>query len=194
MNPSESEPRWKTGKAVTVKSSGLEENAWLDLVQVEGHRRLPAAQNHAVEQVMDAVERPLAAVNVQFFDGLPAHERGEQPRQAEDVVQVAVGDENVVQVPEADAGLQDLALGAFAAVDQEAEFVVLDDLRRKPALGRGGGGGGAEEDDFEHCGNYTLPMVEAVSCCHRPYQAHVILKPKTVICAILPAGSIIPAG
>ena len=140
-----------------MKSSGLEENARLDLVQVEGHRRLPAAQHHAVEQVMDAVERPLAAVNVQFLDGFPAHERGEQPGQAEDVVQVAVGDENVAQVPEADAGLQDLALGAFAAVDQEAEFVVLDDLRGKAALGGGGGGGGAEKDDFKHCGNYTLP-------------------------------------
>ncbi len=46
-------------------------------------------------------------------DGFPAHERGEQPGQAEDVVQVAVGDENVAQVPEADAGLQDLALGAL---------------------------------------------------------------------------------
>jgi hypothetical protein len=34
---------------------------------------------------------------------------------------------------------------------------VLDDLRRKPALGGGGGGGGAEKDDFEHRGNYTLP-------------------------------------
>ncbi|MCX6036350.1 MAG: hypothetical protein NTW99_00340 [Chloroflexi bacterium] len=99
---------------------------------------------------MDAVERPLPAVDVQFFDGFPAHERGEQTGQAEDVVQVAMRDENVVQVPEADAGLQDLTLGALAAVNEEAEFVVLDDLRRKPALGRRGGCRGAEENDFKH--------------------------------------------
>ena len=106
----------------------FEEDARLDLMQVEDHRRLSAAQDHIVEQVMDAVERPLAAVDVHFLDGFPAHEGGEQPCQAEDVVQVTVGDENIAQVPEADAGLQDLALGALAAVDQEAEFIVLDDL------------------------------------------------------------------
>jgi hypothetical protein len=44
------------------------------------------------------------------------------------VVQVAVSDENAAQVPETDTGLQDLALGAFSAIDEEAEFVVLDDL------------------------------------------------------------------
>jgi hypothetical protein len=53
--------------------------------------------------------------------------------------------------------LQNLALGAFAAIDEEAKFIVLDNLSGKPAFGRGGGGRGAEKDDFEHCGNYTLP-------------------------------------
>ncbi len=142
--------------------AGLEEHAGLDLVQVEDDGGLTAAQHHAVEQVVDAVERPPAAVNVELLDGLPAHEGGEQPGQPEDVVQVTVGDENVAQVPEADAGLQDLALGAFAAVDQEAELVVLDDLGGEAALGGGGGGGGAEEDDFEHPGNYTLPGEEGI--------------------------------
>ena len=133
----------------------LEENARLDLVQVEGHGCLPAAQHHAVEQVMDAVERPFATENIQFLDGFPAHECGEQAGQAEDVVEMTVGDENVVQVPEAEAGLQDLTLGALAAVNEEAEFVVLDDLRRKPAPGRRGGGGGAKEDNFKHRSYYT---------------------------------------
>jgi len=48
-----------------------------------------------------------------------------------------VSDENVAQVLKADAGLQDLALCTFAAVDQEAESVMLDDLRRKPRLAEG---------------------------------------------------------
>ena len=128
----------------------FEKDSRLDLMQVKGDRRLTAAQHHAIEQVMDAVERPLAAVNIKFLDRFPAHERGEQSCQAEDVVQVPVGDENIVQVPESDPGLQNLALGALAAVDQEAEFVMLYDLSGQPPLCGGGGGGSSEEDDFEH--------------------------------------------
>ena len=63
---------------------------------------------------------------------------------------MAMGDENVAQVAEADAGLQDLALGAFAAIDQEAILVVLDDLCRKAAFGRWSGCGRAEKDDLKH--------------------------------------------
>jgi hypothetical protein len=45
--------------------------------------------------------------------------------------------------------LQDLALCAFAAVDQEAVFVVHHHLGRKAAMDRRGGRGCAEEDDFK---------------------------------------------
>ena len=136
-------------------------------MQVEHHRRLSTAQNHPIQQVMDAIECPLAAVDVHFLDRFPSHKRGKQSRQAEDVIQVPVCDKNIAQVPEANPGLEDLALGAFAAVDQEAEFIVFNDLCRKPALGRRGRCGSAEKDNFVHCGNYTLPEL-SVSLARRP--------------------------
>jgi len=46
-----------------------------------------------------------------------------------------VGDEDAVQSFEADAGLQDLALRAFAAVDQEAVFFVFNHQRRQVSPG-----------------------------------------------------------
>ena len=74
---------------------------------------------------LSSKEHPLPSL-----ESIPAHECGEQAGQAEDVVEMAVGDENVVQVSEAEAGLQDLTPGALTAVNEEAEFVMLDDLRR----------------------------------------------------------------
>jgi len=41
------------------------------------------------------------------------------------VVEVPVRDEDAVEALEADTGLQDLALGALAAIHQEAEFIML---------------------------------------------------------------------
>ncbi len=60
-----------------------------------------------------------------------------------------MGDEDAVEALEAHAGLEDLALGAFAAIDQEAVLVVLNQVGGQVALGGGGGGGGAEEGDLK---------------------------------------------
>lgn len=43
---------------------------------------------------------------------------------------MAVGDEDAVEPFETDPRAQDLALGAFPAINQEAVFVVLDNLGR----------------------------------------------------------------
>ena len=51
-----------------------------------------------------------------------------KPGQSQDVVQVTMGDQHAVQALEAQPRLQDLALGALTAVDQEAEFIVDDHL------------------------------------------------------------------
>ncbi len=61
------------------------------------------------------------------------------------MIQVAVGDQDVVQALEAQTGLHDLALGAFPAVDQEAIFIVHHHLGGKPAAGGRGRGGSAKE-------------------------------------------------
>jgi hypothetical protein len=41
-------------------------------------------------------------------------------------------------------------LGTFSAIDQEAKFIMLDNLGREATLGRRSGGRGAEEDDLIH--------------------------------------------
>jgi len=132
-----------------------------ELAQVKGDGRLCAAQHDAVQQVVDASHRPASGEDFHFFHRFPAHEGGEQPAEAQNVVEVAVGDEDFVKPLESQAGFQNLPLGALAAVHEEAVFVVNDDLRREAPVNGGGGGGGAEKDDFKQGdafeGEITLP-------------------------------------
>ena len=128
----------------------LEKLAGFEFAQLQRHGGLVAAQHHAIQQVMDAVQRGAAAVDLQLLDRLPAQERGEQAAQTQDVIEMAVREQDTRQALKAGARLQDLALRALAAVHQETIFVVRDDLRGKSPLGRRGGGGRAEEQYFEH--------------------------------------------
>ena len=58
-------------------------------------------------------------------------------------------DEHPVETFEAQPGLQDLPLGAFTAVDQEAVLVVYHHLGGETAVDGGGRSRGAEEEDFK---------------------------------------------
>jgi hypothetical protein len=98
---------------------------------------------------MDAFEGVASTIDFQLVDRFPAHKSGEQPGQAQDMIEMAVGDQDPVKAFETDPGLENLALGAFPAVDQEAMLIVLDHLGRQAAPGRRGGGGCAEKDDFK---------------------------------------------
>src|SRR5574337_1079755 len=95
-------------------------NGLLDLNQFDRHGRLGAAQNDAEQQIVNALERGLAGVQLKIVDRFPAHKGGKQARQAEDVIEVGVGDEDAVEALEADAALKNLALGAVAAIHQKA--------------------------------------------------------------------------
>ena len=88
---------------------------------------------------MDAVERGASAVYFEFVNRLPAQERTEQPAQPKDVIEMSMRQQDAREILEARARLQDLALCAFAAINQETIFIVFDNLRRKPALRRGRG-------------------------------------------------------
>jgi len=54
-----------------------------------------------------------------------------------------VGNEDAVEALEAQTRLEDLALGALAAVDEEAMLIVEHHLGGETSADRGGGGGGA---------------------------------------------------
>ncbi len=117
--------------------------AGFDLAQVQGDRGLCPAQNNAVEQVGDTPHRPPSGEDFHFFHRFPAHERGKQTCKAENVIEMAVGDQDFVESFKADPGFEDLPLGAFPTVNEKAVFVVDDDLGRKPPVYRRGRGGGA---------------------------------------------------
>jgi hypothetical protein len=54
------------------------------------------------------------------LDALPASKRGQKAAEAEDVIEVSVGDEDAIEAAKPNSGPEDLALGPFAAVDQES--------------------------------------------------------------------------
>jgi len=128
----------------------LKGDARLQVHQVNGHRRALAAQHDAVDQILHPVKGVTAAPDFQRVDALPAHEGGEQPGQAKDVIQVAVREQDTVQALEADAALEQLALRAFAAVYQKAILPGQDDLGRQPAQDRRRGRGSPQKDQLEH--------------------------------------------
>ena len=73
----------------------------------------------------------------------------EQPGQPEHVIGVVVAEEHHVEIDEPDPGAQELALGAFAAVEQDALAAAPDQRRRGRAPCRGRRTRGAQEDDVQ---------------------------------------------
>ncbi|MCK7516299.1 MAG: hypothetical protein MZV64_00490 [Ignavibacteriales bacterium] len=127
----------------------FEERAGLDLIHAQRHGRLVAAQDNVVDQCVHAVERGAPAEDIELVDRLPAQEGGLiSPPSPRIWSRCPCVSRMRGQVLEPDPRLQDLALGALAAVHQEAVFVVLDDLRRKSALCRGRRSGCAEKREF----------------------------------------------
>jgi hypothetical protein len=76
-------------------------------------------------------------------------ERLQHPRQAEEVVCVEVGEEDLLQVGQADRRPLQLALGPLTAVEEEPLASAPDEQRCGPALGGRHRGGRAEEDEVE---------------------------------------------
>ena len=81
-----------------------------------------------------------------FVERFPAAECREQAAQAENMIEVRMRQEDPVEALEADAAAEDLALRAFAAIDQETLFAGQDRQRRQAAIDRRRGGRCAEED------------------------------------------------
>jgi len=60
-------------KRLDSEMLALKNQAWLDLQKVQGHRRFCAPQHNAVDQIADTVHCMAGAVDVDLFDGFPAH-------------------------------------------------------------------------------------------------------------------------
>jgi hypothetical protein len=86
-----------------------------------------------MNEIADSLHGMPPGVDLEPVDRFPAHEGRKQACQAQDVVEVTVRDQNPIQSSKTDSGLQDLALRALTAVNQESLLTVADDLRREPA-------------------------------------------------------------
>jgi hypothetical protein len=109
------------------KIVALENRAWLGRDQADRHWRRAAQPPE--QQVVDAIQCPLAGIDLHLVERFPAGQGREQAGQPQDVVEMAVGDQDALQPFEAHPRLQDLPLGALSAIHQEAVFIVLDQLR-----------------------------------------------------------------
>ncbi len=106
--------------------------------------------DNAKDQFGHAVQRRLPAVNIDMLQRFPAPQCGEQAAQPQDMVQVAMGQQNGVQLPEAKPAAQDLPLRPLAAVDEKAILPIEQHLRGEAAMERRRGSGGTQENQFKH--------------------------------------------
>src|SRR5438105_6748372 len=74
----------------------------------------------------------------------------QETRQSSNVIEMKVGQQHMTQPAEAEPGPHHLALGALAAVDEEARRPTRNDHRRQAPLGGGYGRGSAKKAEFEH--------------------------------------------
>jgi hypothetical protein len=73
---------------------------------------------------VDAIKCGAPAEDFEFINRLPTQESAEQPAQPEDMIEMSVREQDARQAFESDPRLQNLALGSFAAIDEETVFVV----------------------------------------------------------------------
>ena len=136
------------GERAEAKSVILQKRPGLDGSELDVDRGAGAPQDNAEEKVVDALQGPGPGPDFQRFDCFPAHERGQQAGQSENVIEVSVGDQDPVQAPESQPRTKNLSLGSFAAVDQEAVISIGDDVRRQSALDGRGRSRCAKEDEL----------------------------------------------
>ena len=88
---------------------------------------LITAEDNIINQSANTIQCPTSAEDFKLINCFPAHERADQAAEAEDVIEVTMRQQDARQMPEADTGLQNLTLCAFAAVNEKTIFVVRDD-------------------------------------------------------------------
>jgi hypothetical protein len=75
---------------------------------------------------MHPVQCVLGAVDFNFFHHLPAEKSGNKPSQAENMVKVTVGQENLIETFKTNTSTKDLSLSSLTTINKEAVFFMLD--------------------------------------------------------------------
>src|SRR5690606_21291040 len=110
--------------------------AGLEIDEVYRHRVTLVAQNDRIEQRMNAFECRSAAEDFEEFDGFEMGKGGDETAESQDVIEVAMSEQYTVELLIADAAAQDLALRAFATVNQITVFARKNGDRREATMHR----------------------------------------------------------
>ncbi len=78
----------------------------------------------------------LGAIDLNIIHDLPPHESGDDSRQAQDMIQVAMRQEYLIQPFKTCPRPQDLALRTFTAIHQKAIILMLHNQGGKPPVHR----------------------------------------------------------
>ena len=84
----------------------------------------------------------------------------DQATQAQQVVEMGVGEQDAIEPAQAEPAPEQLALGPLTAIDQEPALPVHHDQRRQPPVDGRHTRRGAKENDFEHVLTTSRPPVE----------------------------------
>ena len=107
-------------------------------------------ENHTVEQFLYTVEGGFASPNFQLGHFFPTGEGRDQSTQAQNMIEVGMGEQDFVEALEANTTAKDLTLRAFTAIHEKTVFTSQNDLGGQAAMNRGRRGGCSEKDNFKH--------------------------------------------
>ena len=133
------------GKRREAVAVALEDVTRLELDEANLVRQLP---DDALERAHQ-VGQPARPVEHEGKLAAPQREGLQQTGQAEHVVGVEVGDEDLGQIDEPNRRTEELPLGAFGAVEEQAVAAAPDEQRRGCPLGGRHRACGAQEDQVE---------------------------------------------
>ena len=137
-------------KGADAEVRAIEQQAGLQFVQADVDGQALVVQHDAKEEGLNAAQGVAPGPDFNPVDVFPTRQGGHQTAEAEDVIKVAVREKNVPEIAKADAAAQDLTLGAFAAIDQEALVACQQHLCRQAPVERRGRCRTAKNDQFEH--------------------------------------------
>ena len=118
--------------------------------------------DHLGEQTSHHPERCGAAVHRELAAGFEKRQGGHQSTEAEQVVEMSMGEQDAVQPTKSEPAPQQLALRALTAVHEKPAVPVQNDQRRQPPLDGGHTCGGAKENHLEQI---SLTPGAAVRAC-----------------------------
>ena len=72
----------------------IEENPRLDFPKMKRHGRLVAAQDNIINQSSDAIQCGASAEDFELVNRFPAHERADQAAKSEDMIEVAMREQD----------------------------------------------------------------------------------------------------